>query len=123
MGWMWFASAWLIFFDRFPTRRETEARYPAFASLFDFAGPTGTVVILSFLAYIIGSLNVDVLGWARDKGYRFAYGRPGLVIAIDKYRDSALERRVGHESAGVDLATLPHTVPTRGPRRDMGYAT
>jgi hypothetical protein len=103
VGYMWFAAVWLMLHDRFPTESEAKARYPAFDSLLDFAGSTGTVVVLSFVAYLVGSLNLELISWLRDNLYPFAY----TLAPFLRLQHPAIQRRVSNEAAGVDFASLP----------------
>jgi hypothetical protein len=56
-GYIWLLSAWLLFHDDIPSRDESTGLLREIYELADGLGSTGKAIVVSFAAYLIGSLS------------------------------------------------------------------
>ena len=114
-GYIWLIAAWLLFHSSIPT--EQEARGGPLEPFFDLGGVVssfGFTVVLSVLAYLIGSLSEGVFLVPMLRGARVFCGGPSWQLSWKGDRSLTLlvQDRVSRASgkladAGLSLQQLP----------------
>jgi hypothetical protein len=99
-GYMWLISAWLLIHDSIPT--EQEARGGPWEPFFDLDGIVssfGLALVLSVLAYLIGSLSEGVFRLPMELGARRFRGGPSWQLSWKGVK--SLESQVQDRISGV----------------------
>jgi len=104
-GYTWLLSAWLVFYDRLPNRREAHGAVLALYQLTDVVGKPVLLTATSFAAFLIGSmLRIEP-----------ATVREILLRALSKHWSRAYLRRVPEASIfeyeEVQVGHLPAEMP------------